>query len=258
MVVLLIPPHLRPQHSPHNSQTTGHTLPLLHKASRRDKLLTQHPLHTVPHLHKVGTDIRRQLRLQFSQHQVVEGTAVMNKTVPTALEAMDRHLQALHMVVNPMLTSQLLLPKEILEDRRQHKEAMAEALHLEEVMVVHHLLGGGQGGGYNSGLGMAPPPLSAPPGCGGMYGSPLKQSPAPIPSCIVPTELLMSKVLLTGEIKGEVITKSPGSAQESFSEVMSQRIASDVTVCHQTKSNFNAAQGHLVLNYNFRELYRMV
>ncbi|XP_063609779.1 uncharacterized protein LOC134783712 isoform X2 [Penaeus indicus] len=40
---------------------------------------------------------------------------------------------------------------------------------------------GGQGGGYNSGLGMAPPPLSAPPGCGGMYGSPLKQSPAPIP-----------------------------------------------------------------------------
>lgn len=52
---------------------------------------------------------------------------------------MDRHLQALHMVVNPMLTSQLLLPKEILEDRRQHKEAMAEALHLEEVMVVHHL-----------------------------------------------------------------------------------------------------------------------
>lgn len=69
---------------------------------------------------------------------------VMNRTVITTLEVMDRHLQAIMvairvvpMVASLVLTTLLHHPREIMEGHH-HKEAMVVGLPLREIMGVAH------------------------------------------------------------------------------------------------------------------------
>lgn len=131
----------------------------LHRDTHRARPHMQHHQLTVPHRHsKVAKALPMVAMGSRHQHKplpshplavldtvaMADNHTVMNKTVITILEVMDRHLQAIMVVIRVVLmvvslvqTTLLHHPREIMEGHH-HKEVMVVGLPLREIMGVAH------------------------------------------------------------------------------------------------------------------------